>query len=108
VNTQVDEPVKVKEFINQLISSGVSPRYAVWLGNRLAKYLWDVWGDELRASGVRWQDFLRFLAGYEDVIISWVEGKVGWASLIDALVKGLSERVSLRRSTGLGRWLGSI
>ncbi len=108
MNTKVDEPKSVKEFVNHLISSGVSPKYAVWLGNRLAKYLWDIWGDELRASGIRWQDFLRFLSDYEEVVISWVEGRVDWGSLVDALVKGLSEKAVVRRSTGLDRWFRGV
>ncbi len=99
------EPRDVKEFIAELVRAGVSPRYAVWLGNRLPKYLWGFWRDQLSASGVSWPEFLRLMAGLEGAVAAWASGERSWDSLIGEISAKVS-RGGRPSGGGLERWLG--
>lgn len=35
--------------------------YVVWAGNKLPKYLWDHWKNDLKPLGITWQRFMRIL-----------------------------------------------
>ena len=65
--------------------------YVVWAGNKLPKYLWDHWKDDLRPIGVTWQKFMRILRHRTDVGVMWYQGTLPWADFIRKtidLIKG--------------------
>ena len=99
------EPVEVKEFVRGLVEAGISPRYAVWLGNRVAKYLWSYWGSVLKASGLKWQDFLKLLSGFEDDLVAWAYGWLGWGDLVSRVASAVSGEAGIKSSGGLLRWV---
>ncbi len=99
------EPAEIKEFIKGLMNAGISPKYAVWLGNRVAKYLWGYWGGALKASGLRWPDFLRLLSGFEDDLIAWASGKLSWDEFIGRVAPAVSGEAGIKSSGGLLRWV---
>ncbi|MEL9909032.1 MAG: hypothetical protein QXP97_06465 [Desulfurococcus sp.] len=55
---ELSEPIDIKEFIKQVrrgLNEGDSVEYdsqAVWSLNKLPKYLWEGWKEELRKNGV--------------------------------------------------------
>ena len=98
------EPSDVKEFVSGLIRAGLSPKYAIWLGNRLQKYLWSFWREYLTASGVSWPDFLRIISRFEDEVVEWALGRLSWSELVEAIV-GRGLKTASAPSEGLGRWL---
>ena len=99
------EPAEIKDFITNLINGGVSPTYAIWLGNKLPKYLWGFWGKDLKSIGLRWQGFLKCVSRFEEDIIKWVSGEMGWEALIDEIMKGCRLTGLESRKVGLFKWL---
>ncbi len=105
----IPEPKDIKELIKTLIDSGVSPTHALWLGNKLQRYIWGFWGERLKAGGLKWQDFLRVFSRLSDDVIEWIRGRVSWESLIiklrDAIASTAVGVGSGGRPVGLDRWL---
>ena len=87
------EPVKIKENIKRrraACEGDGCDRFAIWFGNELAKYLWDHWGNELKARGISWVEFLKMLSNYNDLIISWaIKGSLTWDELARRLYEGI-------------------
>ncbi len=74
---------------------------AVWYGNKIPKYLWGQWKDELKQRGFTWQTFLKLLRYRTDGAVLWFLGKQDWETFVRQtieLIKGpLGERVSKKR-----------
>jgi len=65
--------------------------YVVWSGNRLPKYLWDAWKEELKSSGFTWQRFMRLLRYRTDLGVMWYKGEMPWKDFTEnvrALIEG--------------------
>jgi DNA (cytosine-5)-methyltransferase 1 len=59
---------------------------AVWSFNRLPKYLWLCWKDELKERGITWQRFLRILRLKTADIIAWgLKDSISWEELVKRL-----------------------
>lgn len=91
------EPIEIKKWMqslrqNQLNTTGVNwDAYVVWAGNKLPKYLWDNWKDDLKPLGLTWQKFMRLLRHRTDVGVMWYQGTLPWPDFIrkvSDLVKG--------------------
>ncbi len=59
----------------------------VWYGNKLAKYLWEQWGNELKETGFKWPTFLKLLKYRTDKVLLWNEGVLTWEGLIKDLIE---------------------
>lgn len=60
--------------------------YVVWAGNKLPKYLWDHWKDDLKAQGITWQKFMRILRHRTDVGVMWYQGVMPWPDFVQKIV----------------------
>lgn len=60
--------------------------YVVWAGNKLPKYLWDHWKDDLKAQGITWQKFMRILRHRTDVGVMWYQGIMPWPDFVQKIV----------------------
>ena len=104
-NGKPKEPIEIKEFITNLINGDVSPTYAIWLGNKLPKYLWGFWGKELKSTGLKWQTFLKCVSKFEKDVIKWVDGELSWEALVDEIMSGCRFHRIEGGSLGLFKWL---
>jgi len=85
-----DEPGDIKSFIKSIRESlgGRNPNVdydslAVWSFNKLPKYLWEAWRDELEKRGITWQKFLRILSLHTIDLVEWgVYDRLEWSELI--------------------------
>ncbi len=99
------EPKDVKEFVKGLrqrleeSEKGYSEwmdSTAVWYGNRLPKYLWSSWKNELAPLGYSWQKFLRIMRLHAQDFILWaIYDKLTWNELISKICETI-ERYSGR------------
>ena len=88
-----DEPEDVKSFIRD-VRSRLGPEknidwdnLAVWAFNRLPKYLWSVWKEDLKAHGVTWQKFLKILRFHTLDMVDWaLYDKLEWQDLIKRIL----------------------
>ena len=65
--------------------------YVVWAGNKLPKYLWEQWREDLKPLGVTWQKFMRILRYRTDIAVRWYQGSLPWPDFIkkiDGLIQG--------------------
>jgi len=83
------EPLELKSRIKALhrelegVLERRSSEAAVWAGMLLPSYLWEHWGGELSAVGVRWQDFLRVLKRHSGDIAAWaLRDQLSWEELV--------------------------
>ncbi len=97
------EPEDLRNLISEVIKSGLSPKYALWLGNKLPKYLWRYWGVELKREGVKWQDFLKLLSSLSEDVMAWASGNMEWSELIRRIKKSLKPALQAP-SAGLNKW----
>ncbi|MEX2410134.1 MAG: hypothetical protein WD607_01975 [Candidatus Paceibacterota bacterium] len=65
-----------REFGNEMSNFGA------WHGNRLQKYLWDEWKQELKSIGFTWQIFLKLLALRTDSALMWYREEKDWKDFI--------------------------
>ena len=93
---ELPEPTDIKEFIRQVregLDEGENVEYdsqAVWSLNKLPKYLWEGWREELRKSGVSWQTFLRILKLHTIDAIEWaIRGTLTWQEFLDRISKSI-------------------
>ncbi|PUA31712.1 MAG: hypothetical protein B7O98_08800 [Zestosphaera tikiterensis] len=91
-----EEPKDVKNFIKSVRAGlGESPNMdydslAVWSFNRLPKYLWKLWGDELIKRGITWQKFLRILKLHTIDIVEWaLRDSLSWEELVKRIEKSI-------------------
>jgi len=86
------EPVELKELIRVVRArmgregsrSDIDyDSLAVWSFNRLPKYLWDQWKNELKGRGITWQKFLRILKLHTLDMIEWaLRDTLTWLELV--------------------------
>jgi hypothetical protein len=83
------EPTEVKELIVTVrarLGAGDDINWdslAVWSFNRLPRYLWSCWEEELKGRGITWQRFLRILKLRTVDIIEWsLRGSISWEELV--------------------------
>jgi hypothetical protein len=86
------EPTEIKELILAVrarLGTGDDIEWdslAVWSFNRLPKYLWLCWKDELKERGITWQRFLRILRLKTADIIAWgLKDSISWEELVKRL-----------------------
>jgi len=90
------EPVEIKELI-RVVRAGLGgdadvdyDSLAVWAFNRLPKYLWNEWKDELKLRGVTWQKFLRILRMHTLDMIEWaLREAMSWPELVRRIEKSI-------------------
>lgn len=90
------EPTDIKELIKQVregLDEGENIEYdsqAVWSLNRLPKYLWNGWKEELRSMGVNWQTFLRILKLHTIDAIEWaLRETITWEEFLNRVSKSI-------------------
>lgn len=93
---RLPEPTDIKELIKQVregLDEGENIEYdsqAVWSLNRLPKYLWNGWKEELRSMGVNWQTFLRILKLHTIDAIEWaLRGTITWEEFLNRVSKSI-------------------
>ncbi|MCC6014472.1 MAG: hypothetical protein LM564_02060 [Desulfurococcaceae archaeon] len=86
------EPTEIKELIVAIrarLGAGNDIDWdslAVWSFNRLPKYLWSCWKDELKERGITWQKFLRILRLRTADIIAWgLKDLLSWEEFVERL-----------------------
>ena len=94
--SRLPEPTNIKELIKQIregLGKGDNIDYdsqAVWSLNRLPKYLWNGWKDELQSMGVNWQSFLRILKLHTIDAIEWaLRGTITWEEFLDRVSRSI-------------------
>jgi len=83
------EPLDLKSRIKALhrelggVSEERGSEAAIWAGMLLPSYLWEYWGGELRAAGVKWQGFLKVLKAHREDIAAWaLRDQLSWEELV--------------------------
>ena len=90
------EPVHLRNWLLSLKRSAYSDpsvngdSSVLWAGNKLPKYLWDHWKDDLKPLGFTWQKFMRILRHRADVGIMWYQGTLPWADFVQKTASLLS------------------
>jgi hypothetical protein len=91
------EPIEIKEFIlaaRSMLGGAKSEAdryidwdsFAVWSFNKLPKYLWSCWKEDLMRRGITWQRFLRILRLRTIDMIEWsLRGSISWEELVRRL-----------------------
>lgn len=87
-----EEPKDIKMLIKDVrkrlsnLNEVGSDALAVWSFNKLPKYLWDCWKDELKNRGIAWQKFLIMLKLRTMDIIEWgIYDRLSWAELMNRM-----------------------
>jgi len=94
------EPVEIKELVRTVRArmggegSHSDIDYdllAVWSFNRLPKYLWGQWKNDLKKRGITWQKFLRILKLHTLDMIEWaLRDSLEWSKLIRRIEKSIN------------------
>lgn len=93
------EPVDIKNFIRSvrrnIEGSGESGDWidstSVWYGNRLSRYLWRAWRNELVNHGYSWQKFLRVLRLHTQDMVLWaIYDKLSWSDLVSRIIDSVN------------------
>jgi broad specificity phosphatase PhoE len=97
-----NEPKDIKDLIvtvRSRLRSGDSIDWdslAVWSLNKLPKYLWSYWKEELKEKGITCQRFLRILKLRTADMIEWgLRNSISWEELVkrlEATVESYSPR----------------
>jgi hypothetical protein len=84
-----EEPKDIKELIKRVrVISGDEGNidwdsFSAWAFNRLPKYLWGYWGEELRRKGITWQKFLKIMKLHTSDIVAWaLYDQLEWGEVI--------------------------
>ncbi|WP_157203043.1 hypothetical protein [Methermicoccus shengliensis] len=95
---RLDEPSEIKEFIKKVRAdlgrdnNIDSDALAVWTFNRLPKFFWDGWKEELKVMGVKWQLFLKIMRMHTDDFIKWVlYDKMSWDEVVDRVISTIEQ-----------------
>lgn len=86
------EPIEIRNWISSLrqhlpSESSKKEDTVIWTGNKLPKYLWDSWKNDLKLSGITWQKFMRILNHRTDVGIMWYQGSLPWADFVKRVIE---------------------
>lgn len=66
--------------------------FSVWSFNRLPKYLWEQWKDELKERGITWQRFLKILRLHTVDMVEWaLYDRLGWTDLIEKIERNIEK-----------------
>jgi hypothetical protein len=81
------ESPELKAEITRLRNSMTGPgvkwnTLAVWYGNKIPKYLWSYWKDELKKHDFTWQSFLKLLRHRTDGAVLWFYDKLDWNTYV--------------------------
>ena len=91
-----EEPTEIKMLIRsvreRLGGSDIdSDALAVWAFNRLPKYLWSEWKNELKKGGISWQKFLKLLKFHEIDLIEWgLKDNLSWVIVVKRIERTIS------------------
>jgi len=92
-----EEPTDIKSFIRSVragLGDSTNVDYdslAVWSFNKLPKYLWETWRDELLKIGITWQGFLRILRLHTIDIIEWaLRDSLNWEQLVKRIEESIN------------------
>jgi hypothetical protein len=90
------EPLDLKSRIKALhrelegVLGGRGLEAAIWAGMLLPSYLWEHWGGELSAAGVKWQDFLKVLKRHSGDVVAWaLRDQLSWEELVRRVAAAL-------------------
>lgn len=90
------EPKEIKSQIsilkNQWKSEGGEINWdnlALWFGNKIQKYLWDNWKDDLKKKGFTWQKFLRLMKYRNDDLLLWIDNRISWNDFVGKIRESL-------------------
>lgn len=86
------KPEEIKSLIRN-VRAGLDPNkdvklnsITVWSFNKLPRYLWSYWEDELRKCDLSWQEFLAILKLYTKDIADWtLKNRLTWDELVEKL-----------------------
>jgi tetratricopeptide (TPR) repeat protein len=103
------EPLELKAWLRSLKESDFSKgnmewdSYVIWTGNKLPKYLWDHWKENLKSIGITWQKFLRLLRYRTDVGVMWYKGALPWNDFVARVSNLIAGPIgnSLKKETGI-------
>jgi len=85
-----EEPVEIRVALRALLEAqGGRAKYVIFAGNRLAKYLWDHWKDDLHKMNLRWQNLLKSLSRHAGEAIEWIMGERSWSDFIEVIIADL-------------------
>lgn len=82
--TTPPEPKEIKDWMMSLknapgnSSLAANDTYIIWAGNKIPKYLWDAWKNDLKELGFNWQRFTKTLRHRTDVAVQWYQGGLLW------------------------------
>lgn len=104
------EPEAVKKALRALYEAqGGKAKYIVFAGNKLPKYLWDHWSEEMHRAGLRWQDLLRSLSKNSEKAMAWITGEASWEELVEAIISDLAAGASREKErTGARRKIRAL
>lgn len=78
---------EVKKLRDMMAGPGVEwDPLAVWYGNKIPKYLWEQWKDDLKPAGFTWQKFLKLLRYRTDGAVLWFYGSLSWKKFIEQTI----------------------
>ena len=83
------EPVDIREALSELAKTSGPAPYIVFAGNRLAKYLWDHWKNQLKQMGLTWRDLLRAMSRTVNKALAWITGEASWQEYVEAIAETL-------------------
>ncbi len=79
---------EVKHLRDSMAGPGVNwDPLAVWYGNKIPKYLWGYWKDELKPQGFTWQKFLKLLRHRTDGAVMWFHGSLPWNDFVRQIIE---------------------
>jgi hypothetical protein len=85
-----EEPIELKVALRSLIDAeGKKAKYIVFTGNKLPKYLWDKWQDDLRRHNLTWQNLLKSVSRHSGEALEWITGERSWISFIKLIIEDL-------------------
>ena len=93
------EPREIKEFIvdvRRRVSGSYVPvesydALAVWAFNKLPKYLWVSWREDLKMLGISWQRFLKILNFHTNDMILWaIYDRMSWDELVSRIIETIN------------------
>jgi repressor LexA len=89
-----NEPAELKAWMQALhhtqpkiSTSNNWDSYVVWAGNRLPKYLWGCWKQDLKSDGYTWQRFMRTLRYRTDLGVMWYREAITWQVFVQNMIE---------------------
>ncbi len=90
-----EEPTDIRIALRALLEAqGGRAKYAVFAGNRLAKYLWDNWKNDLHKLGLKWQHLLKSLSRHAGEALEWIMGERSWKNFVEIIMADLEAQAT--------------